>query len=272
MTDLAEGPRGLLAAGRDESCGDVPITGLWTSSDGERWSRVDVPSAFDNGHVLEISGGSAGYVATGADAGWSPALWLSADGRAWRQVALPEGKLIITGGVSFTDGFVLAGAALAPQNGDTCGGIPTQTPALWWTADGAGWSRAAIESPVNGTVMHVHRISDRALLAVADTRNDTSGTWLQAAWTSTDGRAWRPTTSSISLQGPVLTDGRRGIIVPDDAEIVAFDADLRPIVLAQSGELPSDVYRSAFGPAGLLFANRDGRRIWLGVPVSAATP
>ena len=258
ITDLAEGPSGLLAAGRDESCGGAPIAGLWTSGDGRAWSRVDVDAAFGGGDVDTISGGSSGYVATGSDAA-GVAIWLSTDGRTWRRVPPPVGELIVTSAVAFADGFVLGGAVLLPST-DTCG-IALQRPALWWTADGSHWSRANIEGGDGEGSVSVHRITDLALIAFGG----------RSRVISTDGRNWQEMTGQVTLEGRVLTDGRRGIVLPweSDGEIVGFDPELQPIVLAQAGALPTQpgIFSTAFGPSGLLYANRTGSRVSLGVPV-----
>ena len=78
----------------------------------------------------------------------------------------------------------------------------------------------------------------------------------------------------------VMSDGKRGLVLSwgsttangKPAPIWAFEPDLSLVSLTQSGDLPTgdDVYFSqagvALGPAGIVLANTDASRFWVGVP------
>ncbi|MFI5259539.1 MAG: hypothetical protein ACHQ01_08030 [Candidatus Limnocylindrales bacterium] len=84
ITQLVEGPSGLLAVGRypGAACGPATIDALWTSPDGLTWSLVQPPAAFGSASVYTVDGGSNGFIASGIEKdGKTQAVWLSADGR-----------------------------------------------------------------------------------------------------------------------------------------------------------------------------------------------
>ena len=156
VEELVEGPAGLLALGRAPGCADdgsgcmpQPATALWTSVDGASWSRVDLRKAFGGAAVGDVSAGPKGYMAVSlsSDAGTAaPAVWLSADGQSWRAVSLSAATFqdaYLASGTVLGYGFLVAGriGSLAGWDG---GEFPSTTPAIWWSADGAAWSRVTL--------------------------------------------------------------------------------------------------------------------------------
>ncbi len=74
------------------------VQGVWTSTDGERWQRLDADLAsFDEADFVQgVATGPQGIVAAGGtvpEAGyaarWEPLVWESADGVEWRRIELP---------------------------------------------------------------------------------------------------------------------------------------------------------------------------------------
>jgi hypothetical protein len=187
VMNLVEGPSGLLAYDFEGTvCGsvsgfDLPVA---MSADGISWKSIDDPAAFAQGGIQNISGGSAGYIATGL-----AGVWTSTDGMSWRHAAL-TGKAFkgldgIENGVAFADGYVIAGQTYGPETGG-CGEGPTLlTPSLWWSADGGAWTRDTLSGAIPGAEawMDVYRLNDHLLLA-GESNPGGSG----ASWASSDGR------------------------------------------------------------------------------------
>jgi len=281
---VVEGPAGLLAmAWPDGYTGGIPtVQAMWSSTDGVQWRPLDLARAFgSDARVEQISAGSTGYVAKGESTtpdAWQPAVWTSSDAIVWRKVNLdgPAFKnSLISDAAAFAGGYVIAGAVLVPDGG--CGGPATTTPSLWWSPDGATWSRDAVTGTTSATgtgsnaFMSVCRITDRALLATEWA--DQNGAVTTAMWTSTDGRTWKPLAGSF-ISGSVITDGRHGVVVQapssGNVTILAFTDHLGLVTLAQTGDLPQEwePYSVALGPVGLVIASHDGSQIWVGVPTA----
>ena len=281
---VVEGPTGLLAVARSSGgiCGPSIVAALWTSADGLTWTRVQWPagSAYPAG-VYTIDAGSTGYIASGTlKDGAPPAVWLSGDGRSWHQVPLPKptsGVVVVDGATGFAGGYVLAGAQRSDIGCGESESTPSlYTPSLWWSADGKSWTRSKLAGalPAAAVWMTVNRISDHALMAVA--QGDP-----QLVWVSNDGRTWRLIASPSSMLGDgILTDGQRGLVVlppannGDGPTIATVDDDLTVTMLSQSGDGPvasatTIGWMWAFGPTGVVALSVDGLNLWLGVPTAS---
>jgi hypothetical protein len=278
IAQVVEGPAGLVAVGRfpADTCGGPPaIAGLWHSADGKTWQAVALPKDMVRGHVETLDGGSAGYIATGKQTDQKTAgIWVSQHATSWRAAALPKpasGTLVVNGATSFAGGFVVAGAVLGP---DGCGGASSIHPAVWWSADGASWTRESLAgaSTTAGASLSIHRLNDDMVVAVSQA-GDTPD-----AWVSTDGRTWRtvPTPTIEALYGTV-SDNRRSIVVAgpgEDQGQLTFKTvgdQLDVAVLPQTGGGPVQTADSvptieAVGPTGLVVVSVDGSHLWLGVP------
>jgi len=277
IAQIVEGPSGLLAVGRfpADTCGGPPVVaGLWHSTDGTTWRAVALPRNMVRGHVETLDGGSAGYIATGKQSDQKTAgLWLSQNGTSWRALANPKpssGTFVVNDATSFAGGLVVAGAVLGEEG---CGGPGSIHPAIWWSADGASWTRESLPDATTAS-LSVRRLNDNEVVAVSEV-GDTPD-----AWVSTDGKAWSKVAAPTieALFGP-LTDSRRSIAVvapPDNQGPLTFQTigdQLDVAALAQIGDGPVQTPDSsptveAVGPTGLLVVNVDGSRLWLGVPSS----
>jgi hypothetical protein len=281
IEQVAEGPAGLLAVGRfpADTCGGPPvIAGLWHSTDGTTWRAVALPRNMVRGHVETLDGGSAGYIASGKQSdGKTPGIWLSQNATTWRALALPKpasGTLVVNGATSFAGGLVVAGAVLGEEG---CGGPASIHPAVWWSADGSGWTRESLPgaSTAADASLSIHRLNDGEIVAVSQA-GDTPD-----AWVSTDGRTWSavPTPAIEALFG-TITDNRRSIVAAapsDDQGELVFQTvgdqlDVAP--LPQTGDGPVQTADSiptitAVGPTGLVVVSVDGSHLWLGVPTAS---
>jgi hypothetical protein len=282
VTEVVEGPAGLLAVGRmiGIACGGPStVAAIWTSSDGKSWTSVSVAKAFGHNTVYTIDAGSAGYIATGQSSdGAAQFVWVSSDGRTWRQSQLPTsvfGKVVTNGATAFAGGFVLAGAVLGDEG---CGGPVKLTPSLWWSADAKTWSRDTLPGSTPGTdaSMSVYRINDHAVVAEQWSYDETTETSVETAWISTDGKSWKLMDGSPMSLGQLVSDGERALMVQYAADesgrldIWAYRNDLSLVKLAQTGDLPIDIFTNgwqvALGPTGLVATDYDGTRFFVGVP------
>lgn len=290
ITAVVEGPAGLLAVGYHPptTCGGPStVEALWTSPDGLTWTRVQSPAFFTSASVYTVDAGSTGYIASGIlKDGVTQAVWLSGDGRSWRQVPLTKatfGQFVVDGATDFAAGYVVSGTVAS--NGG-CGGEATVfTPSLWWSADGTRWTRSKLTgaAPAGDSWITVSRISDHALMAIASRWDDTTQTYEQLVWVTSDGQAWNLVKSpSIVLSSNILTNGQRGLlaIAPSDDNspptIATVGDDLTVATLTQTGDgpvgsstnWPSWMSFAAFGPTGIVVLSEDALNLWLGVPIA----
>lgn len=291
ITAVLEGPSGLLAVGYHPptTCGGPStVEALWTSPDGLTWTRVQSPAFFTSASVYTVDAGSTGYIASGTlKDGVTQAVWLSADGRSWRQVALTKatfGNFVVDGATDFAAGYVISGTVAS--NGGCGGEASVFTPSLWWSANGTSWTRSKLTGagPASDAWVTVNRISDHALMAIASRWDDTSQTYDQLVWVTSDGRTWNVVKSpSTMLSTNILTNGQRGLLVlaPSDDNgpptIATVGDDLTVTTLNQTGGGPvgsstnwaSWMPFAAFGPTGVVILSSDGLNLWLGVPTAS---
>ena len=287
---VVEGPsHGLLALGmahdQDMCGGPMPVTALWQSNDGGgSWSAVDIHAAFGTDTVPEVEAGGAGYLAVGTDPKGVPVDLVSTDGFHWTRHPLTASvfkNAVVESQAAFAGGFVLAGS--------TSGGCAdaTTVSTIWWSQTGLSWQKVSLgtfkTSTDGGT--YVYKINDQALIAVHTEMGLSGQADTEKAWTTRDGKTWTSCTLPSVADGvfrgnQVMSDGKRGLVLSwgsttangKPAPIWAFEPDLSLVSLTQSGDLPTgdDVYFSqagvALGPAGIVLANTDASRFWVGVP------
>jgi hypothetical protein len=293
ITQVVEGPSGLLAVGRypGAACGGpATIDALWTSTDGLDWSLVQ-PSAdfasanFASANVYWVDGGTTGFIASGIKKdGKTQAVWLSADGRSWATVPLTGpafGDFVLDGATNFVGGYVISGAVLK----DSGCGQTWVTPSLWWSADGESWTRSELTGAVtaNDAYSNTTKVSDHALMAVANEWDETTQVNSQQVWVSSDGHTWKLVASPSSMLGDgIMTDGQRGLVVVEPGPgsdgpptVATVGDDLTVKTLSQTGDVPiysaavSPVWLTALGPTGVVILSSDGLDLWLGVPTAS---
>ncbi len=291
ITDVVEGPAGLLAIGRIlipiQTVGH-PAAAIWTSSDGRSWRLLGVSNAF-GGQPWIVGAGSAGYIATGSPGRGEPAsVWTSADGRTWlrRDIsAFGMSNVQTRDAAAFAGGYVLAAEMVAE---DTSSNTITLTPSLWWSADGRSWSRDALAGSTPSTLplnvlpypdweagLSLHRIGDHSLVAVQTSEEGLEGPLAREVWVSTDGRAWKVMPGVDLENALVLSNGQRAVVVPHTVDsssgpvVEAFEEDLSLVTLAQTGDLPTGWFcAGALGPTGLVVADETQHRFLVGVPTN----
>ena len=288
VTDLIEGPAGLVAVGRVM----VPILGghqvaaMWTSADGHTWHSLDVMAAFGS-RPWFVGGGSVGYIATGSPMRDAQALvWVSSDARKWVRHDAPKagsGAVETRSATAFRGGYVLATeAAVEPPGPDWL----TLTPSLWWSVDGQdpihvtlpGATRSILQAnvlpqPDYEATLSLYRIGDDALLAVESSTDDQAWTSGSLAWTSTDGQHWTPL-PGVDLSGDRILSNVNGAVVwpsspgQSGRAVEVFGANRQLLVVPQSGVVPSgSPFFVALGPAGLLVVDSAKPRFIVGTPV-----
>jgi hypothetical protein len=279
ISTIVEGPSGLLALGYPygDTCGGPPtLAALWASPDGRTWERLPMPKAFTAGSVATIAGGGAGFIALGTKSdGTTQAIWTSPDGRAWTSRKLPtvsSGTLALDGATSFDGGFIMVGSVLGEEG---CGGAAHIKAAVWFSADGAAWTRTNLPgaSTDPNAALGVRRIG--AHLLVTQSLPSSAPTH---AWSSTDGRTWASTGEvSSDLSWASISDGQHVIMAFDPASsvgaltLVGVDDRGRSTTLGQAGDGPvasedGPGWIWAVGPTGVLAARPDGTASFLGIP------
>ena len=282
VEDVAEGPAGMVAVGRPPGCADdgsgcmpKPATAIWTSTDGDVWSRLDMQRAFGGGVVGDVSAGSKGYMALGpstdAEAA-SPAVWLSSNGTTWQRVDLSGSSFadaFLARGMVLPDGYLIAGR-VGTVAGHGSGYYPATTPAIWWSRDGVVWTSVALDGmkPDPEAEAAVTRITDAKLAARAvswDCRGPACVVeGADTTWTSTDGRVW---TKAQGRLPPQLTfsAGRRALAIGEVDGVLTVETTTDGFTwtrLPASAGAPADLFDAALGPSGLLIASVD-QSLWL---------
>ena len=191
---------------------------IWSSRDGVTWSEAanspwmaqPVPTP-DGTALLAYSWGQGGS---------DPAMWRSTDGRSWERVAVPFGR-----GVALTASGV-GDLAVATDTST----VPAGLSAIWFTADGATWTRDELPSDLAAAQNLVVSPFATGFAAVglvedpngSDSFCDDKGNctrYSYRAWRSIDGRTWSsygptiPPTgmNSNSLPWPGVRSGTVGM-------------------------------------------------------------
>ena len=267
---------------------------MWTSADGFSWSPVDMSTNFGSTGVGTISGGSAGFIALAQTSPGPQFLWASSDGQIWHQDPLPADALA-TGSwaydpASFAGGYVLPGYVLEKTGAETIGGSsggcvspgptdaspPLYRGALWWSADGAGWTRDNLGGTTDApnVYMAVVRVDDHMLVATQQASTIDGTEIADAAWVSLDGRTWTLLKGYPVGQSGVVAGRNQGLVYTmkysgggssfqATPTFYVVDSQLDLVALRQTGTLPDiSEWQMALGPAGLL-VTEDGSRFWL---------
>jgi hypothetical protein len=213
LYDVAYGPAGFVVLGYAMTDQGIRV-GIWRSTTGEGWERVDVQEAvFEVARPTAVRAGGPGYVIVGA---WvdarapskeaappRAAVWTSPDGRTWTRVpdqnGFAVGGYIDTG--EMTDAGGMLGVTTTTQGlvavGQTCKAVnlmegrgltPTCRPLLWTSVDAIRWTR--IDPDVA-----VHRGNVPSIAAVGERIVAVGGGWTDSpvryTLRSSDRTTWR---------------------------------------------------------------------------------
>lgn len=204
--------RFVAVGGRDCDWPDPPACwgGVWTSSDGASWAKLERSPALEVGTftwesgpgqgLLDVAAGPGGFVAIGYGVGGA-AAWYSLDGLVW-SLAPADGAFDaarIHGVASTPAGWAIVG--VVHEGADN---LQTGRPraAIWTSPDGARWQRVpdgpafdiggywdTLEEPGTGGIEDIAGNAG-AVVAVGESCDDHGRACVQATWRSTDGLTW----------------------------------------------------------------------------------
>ena len=268
MTGVAAGAAGLVAVGGDDG---REAAAVWTSPDGEDWSRLahdeDTFGGPDRQRMNDVAVGDTGFVAVGNDLGrGAGAVWTSPDGQDWTRRVHDEatfggpGNQVMLSVSTAGSGFVAVG-----------GDRGREAAAIWTSPDGEEWRRVAHDEEVLGgpeaQLMLSVTEGEAGLVAVG---NDADAV---RVWSSPDGDEWsraahdedvlggtiRPLMSSVVAAGPGFVAGGHDPLANDAAVWTSPDGQSWSRVecegLDASG--PQSMRALAEGGPGLVAVGRD---------------
>lgn len=171
---------------------------VWRSTDGGEWTRVDGQEALASTPSEELLGvsvaarpggpavlaGNASPIGSAAPGPPTGALWRSADGLAWKRV--DPAAAAMGGGPSSQLASVVAGPKAFVAAGVITNAGRSE-PAIWTSADGGSWQRAAAADPAPAGA--VVRVLDLAVTATRMWLVWSDGGVVRLA-SSPDGRHW----------------------------------------------------------------------------------
>jgi hypothetical protein len=200
----------LLMAGTAGSA-----TTVWSTSDGDTWTQISDPDAFDmTGRRFVAQGmsedGSGGLVIVGNSVGSGATdviatAWRSLDGRTWSQAQVDAGKgqEMIGGVAAGPGGIVAAGNGIA-----------------WFSTDGSSWQPVAMPA-AQAFIPRAVGSWDGGFAIVA--LSGSSSTTRSAVWYSSTGTSW--TQASTVLDGfdarGIAGTGKRIMLVGSDTSDTA---------------------------------------------------
>jgi hypothetical protein len=203
------------------------LASVWTSADGNTWTRATLPSSPVKGRLTEIVNGSAGWLAAGSGLAFS-----SADGATWTKPKdVPSfGKIIDA--AAGPAGYVVIGDHAK----------------VWHSTDLVTWTDS--EAPT-GTIRAI-TARPGGFTAVGDR----SGR--PVAWNSPDGRTWTPAdlpgttkVSFVAAKGSVVVAGG------PQASFLSPDGGLT----WETGTLKGDLTTLTATPTGFFATGTDGANI-----------
>ena len=208
--------RSPLYLGGWDTC---PVTGVWTSADGETWTQAD-HHAFGRMQLADASGGARGLVAVGVD-GSKPVILYSTSGSVW-QAADTSGPAFAGATVDWVtatpDGFIVSGSVSGLATG-------------WWSTDGLAWHTAAVQQPdpSGEDLGRVYRTAN-GFFALGRQMSQIEIPTM-AAWVSTDGRSWIVDPDPV---GPYWPSGESNalfnLFYGNGRRLVAFGVDASMMV------------------------------------------
>lgn len=194
MKSVVEGGPGFVVVGHDVG---KRAAAVWTSPDGQTWSRVPHDEAVFGGpgqqQMRSVVQGGPGLVAVGAEVGYrqgrqAAAVWTSSDGRTWSRV--PHDESVFGGpGQQVMRSVVQGGPGLVAVGHDDREENARGVAAVWTSPEGRTWSRVPHDKSVFGGPgelgMQAVAKGPRRLVAVGAGSDRAA-----AVWTSPDGRTW----------------------------------------------------------------------------------
>ena len=208
MNAVVAGGRGFVAVGTSAPGLHKDDAAVWTSVDGQHWSRVADDSGVFTGsgdhQMLDVVVGGPGFVAVGSvgsvDEGVA-AVWTSQDGLVWSRSDHDDG---VFGGAGwqFMASVTLSGAGLVAVGGDGSG--DDLDAAVWMSQDGLVWTRVAdTDGALTGTgdqALASVTVGGSGLVAIG--REKLGGDFDSVVWVSPDGASWTRIDTGDVFGGP----------------------------------------------------------------------
>ena len=199
---LLSSNEGFIAVGEDDSSGR-PDAAVWTSEDGEAWTRRAPDTLAEPGGqgMLGVASGDPGLVAVGYrghGGTLDAAVWTSEDGREWTPVEgdhdLEGARNEVMNRVARTK-FGLVAVGYQGLGGD-------RDAAAWVSDDGFDWYRAEVpEEPGDHETQEMRGIAASGGNLVAVGEVGLAGNYDAAAWFSKDGTRWQRRAQSPGVFG-----------------------------------------------------------------------
>ena len=219
---------------------------VWTSADGETWTRITAISA---PQVL-VAASPAGLVAISRDFSQATpvqTVWTSSDGVQWQNAGSPTG-------LAFIDFLAGTSTGLDAVEHVFPGSDKSATPqyGVVYSTDGLNWTPVTVEAGLAWNPDHIPQVQsgdDRFFLMVGakDPANASGKGVIGVVWWSDDGRKWTRSSGTISYPGRMLDFGRDGILLHTrDAAIPGGDG----LVLSTDGGKTWQA-DDTFGPLGV---------------------
>ena len=231
---VAAGPR-LVAVGDGCASGETAChAAVWTSDDGNTWTRVPDGPVFDvgaytatrRGEMTDVIVGGPGVIAVGRSHGPTDrraVVWTSVDGTSWTRV--PYGDVFARGTIEAVTaggpGYVAVGGEVVGTHGRA---------AVWTSSDGSSWSLIP-DGPMfdvggpgtfndgrnHGAMVDVVAAGPR-LVAVGSACAELGGACRAAVWTSPDGELWSRVADSPVFDGNMyaITRWAGGLVAVGD--------------------------------------------------------
>lgn len=208
MNAVVAGGPGFVAVGTSAPGLHKDDAAVWTSVDGQHWSRVADDSGVFTGsgdhQMSDVVVGGPGVVAVGAvgsvDEGVA-AIWTSQDGLVWSRVAHDDG---VFGGAGwqFMSSVTLSDAGLVAVGGDGSG--DDLDAAVWMSQDGLVWTRVAdtdgILTGIGDQALASVTVGGSGLVAIG--REKLGGDFDSVVWVSPDGASWTRIDTGDVFGGP----------------------------------------------------------------------
>jgi hypothetical protein len=252
LLDVYAGGPGLIAAGVNAVEG-LGGTAIYTSTDGDTWSRVPGDETIFGPewvNIHDVTAGGPGFVAVGGgplepgDEPWAAWVWTSSDGLTWTRVPYYNevfGDSSMHSVIATGDGLIAVGDSAADA-------------AAWTSQDGISWTRVPHDETVFGrsSIQDVVAFGDR-LVAVGQTPDGAASVWVA----SPPGSATAAALDSSATSQPLVTG--ENVNPWQKTEVRApWAIGVPGVGIVDVTSLPDGGFALAAGRGGSILWSRDG--------------